>query len=101
MDELTVHTLRKCAGQNWADYMPVNVVKELAGHSNIETINRFYSTVDEEHLKVAVKIGDELLTTDLKLTFPTISEENQKCMSSAKMRQICLCIRRRFQPMLL
>ena len=75
---LTVHTLRKCCIQNWANSLPMNVVKELAGHSDIETTNRFYSTVDEEHLKAAAKIGDELLATDLKLTFSTVSEENQK-----------------------
>lgn len=75
---LTVHTLRKCCIQNWANSLPMNVVKELAGHSDIETTNRFYSTVDEEHLKAAAKIGDELLTTDLKLTFSAVSEENQK-----------------------
>lgn len=32
--KLTIHTLRKCAGQNWADNLPMNVVKELMGHSN-------------------------------------------------------------------
>jgi predicted nucleic acid-binding protein len=67
-----------CAGQNWADYMPINVVKELASHSDIETTNRFYSTVEEEYLKAAAKIGDELLTTDRKLTFSANSEQKQE-----------------------
>ena len=35
-------------------------------------------TVDEMHLNTAAKVGDNLLTTDLKLTFSTVSEENQK-----------------------
>jgi hypothetical protein len=56
----------------------MNVVKELAGHSDIETTNRFYSAVDEMHLQAAAKLGDKLLATDLKLTFSTVSEENQK-----------------------
>jgi len=75
---LTVHTLRKCCIQNWANTLPMNVVKELAGHSDIETTNRFYSTVDETHMKAAAQLGDDLLKTDLKLTFSTVSEENQK-----------------------
>ena len=44
---LTVHTLRKCCLQNWADSLPMNTVKELAGHSDIETTNCCDSTVDE------------------------------------------------------
>jgi integrase len=35
--KLTIHTLRKSAGQNWADHPPMNVVKELMGHSKAET----------------------------------------------------------------
>ena len=76
--KLTVHTLRKCCIQNWANSLPMNVVKELAGHSSIETTDRFYSAVDEMHLKAAAKVGDDLLTTDLKLTFSGNSEQKQK-----------------------
>lgn len=76
--KLTVHVLRKCCIQNWANVLPMNVVKELAGHSDIETTNRFYSTVDEEHLNAAAQLGDKLLATDLKLTFSGVSEEKQK-----------------------
>jgi len=75
---LTVHTLRKCCLQNWANSLPMNVVKELAGHSDIQTTNRFYSTVDEMHLNAAAKVGDNLLTTDLKMTFSSVSGENQR-----------------------
>lgn len=45
---LTVHTLRKCAGQNWADKLPMNVVKELMGHSDIATTQKYYNQVDED-----------------------------------------------------
>jgi integrase len=47
--ELTVPTIRKCAGQNWADYMPINVVKEWMGHSDISTTQEFYNQVDKGH----------------------------------------------------
>ena len=45
------------------------LLTELAGHSDIQTTIRFDSTVDEMHLNVAAKLGDNLLATDLKLTF--------------------------------
>jgi len=76
--ELTVHVLRKCRVQNWANKLPMNVVKDLAGHRDIKTTNKFYSKVDEMHLKAATKVGDDLLVTDRKLTFSGVSEENQK-----------------------
>ena len=60
-----VHTLRKCAGQNWADHLPMNVVKELMGHSNITTTAEFYSTVDRVHEKAAATAIQELLTEKL------------------------------------
>ena len=34
--KLNIHTLRKCAGQNWADYLPMNVVKEFQNFDNFE-----------------------------------------------------------------
>ena len=49
------------------------LLTELAGYSDIETPNLFYGIVDEEHLKAAVKVDDELLITDLKQTFLAIS----------------------------
>ena len=75
--KLTVHTLRKCCGQNWADRLPMNVVKELMGHSDIATTDKFYSTVSEHHLEQASRVTDDLLSkseaepekTDHKLTF--------------------------------
>jgi integrase len=76
--ELTVHVLRKCCIQNWRNNLPENVVKAWGGHSSIETTDRFYSTVDEMHFDAAIKFGDGLLATDLKLTFSTVSEENQR-----------------------
>jgi integrase len=75
---LTVHVLRKCCIQNWANSLPMNVVKELAGHSDIETTNKFYNTVDEIHLKEAAQLGDNLLATDAKLTFSANSEQKQE-----------------------
>jgi integrase len=76
--KLTVHVLRKCCIQNWANSLPMNVVKELAGHSDIETTSKFYNTVDEIHLKEAAQLGDNLMTTDHKLTISANSEQKQE-----------------------
>jgi len=59
--KLTIHTLRKCAGQNWADHLPMNVVKELMGHSNIATTAEFYNQVDADHEAKAAGVIQRLI----------------------------------------
>jgi integrase len=59
---LTIHTLRKNAGQNWADCLPMNVVKEFMGHADIATTQEFYSQVDEHHKRIAASGIQQLLT---------------------------------------
>ncbi len=46
---LTLHCFRKSCGQNWAQHLPMNVVKELMGHADISTTAEFYTVVGEEH----------------------------------------------------
>jgi len=58
---LNVHALRKSCGQNWANHLPINVVKELMGHSSISTTQRFYNQVDEDHLRKAARVIDEMV----------------------------------------
>ena len=58
--KLTFHTLRKSCGQNWADNLPMNVVKELMGHSNISTTAEFYNKVDAHHEKKAADVLERL-----------------------------------------
>jgi|GEM_PF-6381305 len=53
------------------------LLTELAVYYDIKTTNLFYSKVDKEHLKAAVKFDDELPMTDLKLTFSAISRQNK------------------------
>jgi integrase len=59
--KFSIHTFRKCCAQNWADYLPANVVKSYLGHSSIETTNRFYSIVDASHMALTKEIMDKLL----------------------------------------
>jgi len=61
--ELTVHVLRKCCGQNWANTLPMNVVKEFMGHSSIDTTEKFYNTVDDDHFDKATDTMNDLLKT--------------------------------------
>jgi len=46
---LTMHCFRKSCGQNWANHLPMNVVKELMGHANISTTAEFDTTVSADH----------------------------------------------------
>jgi integrase len=63
---LSIHTLRKSCIQNWANELPINVTKELAGHSSIETTQKYYLQVDEYHrVKAAAVI--EALVTDCRI----------------------------------
>lgn len=71
--KLTIHTLRKCAGQNWADYLPMNVVKELMGHSDIATTQKYYTQVDSDHEAKAARVIQELLEKDVSRTYEPIS----------------------------
>jgi len=77
--ELTVHTLRKCAGQNWADYMPINVVKEWMGHSDISTTQEFYNQVDKDHEAKAALLIQNLLDTGL-----TLAHKNEEITANSK-----------------
>ncbi|UCC99600.1 MAG: site-specific integrase [Phycisphaerales bacterium] len=57
----SIHTFRKSCAQNWADYLPPNVVKFYLGHSSMETTNRFYSIVDESHMTMTREAMDKML----------------------------------------
>jgi len=77
--ELTVHTLRKCAGQNWADHLPINVVKEWMGHSDISTTQEFYNQVDKDHEAKAALLIQNLLDTEL-----TLAPKNEEIIAVSK-----------------
>ena len=61
LGKLTIHTLRKSCGQNWADHLPMNVVKELMGHSKVETTLEFYNQVDAQHEEKAANVIQRLI----------------------------------------
>ena len=59
---LTVHAFRKSCGQNWADHLPLNVVREFMGHASISTTAEFYSTVSKDHADQARWLMEALTT---------------------------------------
>jgi len=61
-DNLTIHTLRKCAGKNWADEIPnARVVQELMGHVDISTTMKFYNKLNSDDFRKATAAIDGLL----------------------------------------
>ncbi len=60
---LSIHTLRKCAGKNWADCLPPHVTKELMGHSTIATTMKYYTQVDENQRARAAAAVDRLIAS--------------------------------------
>lgn len=76
--EVTLHDLRKSCIQNWANVLPMNVVKELAGHSSITKTTKFCNKITSEHMKATKRVGENPLEVDLtdhKLTISGISEQ--------------------------
>jgi integrase len=70
---LSLHTLRKCAGKNWADALPPHVTKELMGHSTIATTMKYYVQVDDSQRTRAAAVVDALIAragekTDAQVT---------------------------------
>ncbi|MHC4558589.1 MAG: hypothetical protein ACYTFW_24550 [Planctomycetota bacterium] len=50
----------------------MNMVKELMGHSNISTTQKFYTTVDRDHEKKAAQVVQQLLErnkNDVRVTY--------------------------------
>lgn len=57
----TLHDLRRSAITNWAQKLPIQVVQQLAGHSNITTTRKYYLAVRSEDLVSANKLLNSIL----------------------------------------
>ena len=71
----TIHDLRRSCITNWAKHLPIHVVQQLAGHSDIRTTQEYYLSVQTEDVKKAQRVQSKLLgkiperdLTDPKLT---------------------------------
>jgi integrase len=72
---LTIHCLRKSCGQNWANALPIHVVMELMGHSDIATTQKFYNQVEKDQRRQAAKVIQELVGEEKKGKMDTMIEE--------------------------
>lgn len=61
VSKCTPHDLRRSAITNWAQELPIQVVQELAGHSNIATTREYYLKVRAEDVDRATDLMNRLL----------------------------------------
>lgn len=57
----TLHDLRCSAMTDWAMKLPVRVVQQLAGHSDIKTTRQYYLAVMPEDLQSAKDLLNSIL----------------------------------------
>jgi integrase len=60
--ECTLHDFRRSAITNWASQLPIQVVQQLAGHSDISTTRKYYLTVRSEDMVSANKVINRIFT---------------------------------------
>ena len=87
----TIHDLRRSCITNWARQLPIHVVQQLAGHSDITTTQQFYLSVQPEDLTKARDIQEFLLGK-----IPASAPTDQEMTNSGKRR--CFPGRRGCQP---
>lgn len=63
---VSVHDLRRSCLTNWVRALPIHVVRELAGHADIATIQRYYLTVSAPDLLNAREVSASALLVDPK-----------------------------------
>ena len=59
--ECSIHDLRRSAITNWAQKLPIQVVRQLAGHSDISTTNKYYLVVRPEDMIAANEALNHIL----------------------------------------
>ena len=57
----TLHDLRRSAITNWAQKLPIQVVQQLAGHSDISTTRKYYLAVRSEDILSATELVNRIL----------------------------------------
>ena len=57
----TLHDLRRSCITNWARALPIHVVQELSGHSDIKTTKQFYLSVQKDDIAKAQAVQQQLI----------------------------------------
>jgi integrase len=58
----TIHDIRRSCITNWARHLPIHVVRQLAGHSDIKTTQRYYLSVQPEDMSRVRMLQASLLS---------------------------------------
>ena len=66
----TIHDLRRSCITNWAKVLPIRVTQRSAGHSDINTTNEYYLSIQDSDAKAARR-GQKKLLGELKGGDPT------------------------------
>jgi integrase len=80
-----LHTLRKSCITDWAQHFPAHVVKQWAGHSDLDTTDRYYLQVSEAEYERAAARRMSQSTTQL----PTQLAEKQANSAEPKNGEHC------------
>ena len=67
----TLHDLRRSCITNWASHLPIHVTKQLAGHADVRTTEKYYLAVRDEDIAQAQQVQAELLG---ELTGPNLTD---------------------------
>jgi integrase len=57
----TLHDLRRSCITNWARTSPIHVVRQLAGHSNLDTTCKYYLSVPQSDIEAIRAIQDKCI----------------------------------------
>ena len=77
----TLHDLRRSCITNWAQCLPMHVVQQLAGHSDIKTTQQYYLSVRPEDVAKAQEVQQSLLGN-----IPSADPTDQKMTNSGRKR---------------
>ena len=76
----TVHDMRRSCITNWAKRLPIHVVQQLAGHSDIKTTQLYYLSVQPEDVSKAQAVQSLVLSKipTNGLTDPELTHSGQE-----------------------
>ena len=63
VDYFTLHDLRRSCITNWSQKLPIQTVKRLAGHSSIETTQKYYLAIREQDLVTARQLQSAIMSS--------------------------------------
>ncbi len=56
----SIHDLRRSAITNWAQHLPIQLVQQFAGHSNITTTRQYYLSIQRDSMASASKVINKM-----------------------------------------